>query len=86
MASRRHTQTPKDLFDAFVNNNCHLVKSHIENGGDPNVNLASLLPAASDDKVVMAAPGATNDKCAVQVTALSASKLEGILSRLHLAI
>jgi hypothetical protein len=79
MAHRQHTQAPKDLYNAIVSNNHLLVQAYIDNGGDPNVDLASLLPTRNEvvPSIVQAA---------THVTALTSLGLKGIASPLHLAV
>jgi hypothetical protein len=75
MASRGQTQTPKELFDAIITNNYSAVQSYIENGGNPNVDLASFVPAARRGNEV------------AQITLLRAQDLlPGHLTPLHLAV
>jgi hypothetical protein len=84
MATRRDTQTPREVFRAITSNNYidyTVVHSYIDNGGDPNVDLTSFVTAAvsgsyGDDAIVGSIKGSIDRDC---LTA-------GHLSLLHLAV
>jgi hypothetical protein len=73
MATRR-IHSPNELYDAIERNNYPVVKSYLDSGGDPNVNLASFVTTYQDFSEVL-------------ITLCSdGTSLEGILSPLHLAV